>query len=97
MLYCWAVSSPWPTNRAAPAPPIQAQDQDDAALRRDDDAGDVAAVDGDNTGDGDGTRGNDGTHGGDNTGDGDATNGNDGTGGGDNTGDGGGSGGGTTG
>jgi hypothetical protein len=56
--------------------------------RREDGDDAVAAVDDDNEGDGDGTRGNDGTSGGDNTGDGDATRGNDGTSGGDNTGDG---------
>jgi hypothetical protein len=44
--------------------------------------------DDDDKGDGDRTRGNDGTSGGNNTGDGDRTRGNDGTGGGNNTGDG---------
>src|ERR671916_390933 len=55
-------------------------------LRKDDSGADVAAEeDDDDRGDGDATRGNDGTRGGDNTGDGDATFGHDGTGGGDNT------------
>ncbi|MDQ3646201.1 MAG: hypothetical protein M3345_04615 [Actinomycetota bacterium] len=72
---------------------IDLDDRDGAVLRRDDAADDAMAVDDDDkdpTGDGDRTRGNDGTQGGDNTGDGDATAGNDGTAGGDNTGDGGG-------
>ena len=58
---------------------------DDA--RKDDPDDDVAAADADE-GDGDRTRGNDGTHGGDNTDDGDHTRGNDGTRRGNNTGDG---------
>jgi hypothetical protein len=48
----------------------------------------VAQEDDDDRGDGDSTRGDDGTRGGDNTGDRDSTRGNDGTRGGDNTGDG---------
>ena len=63
------------------------------AIRREDDAGPaldaVPDDDDDNSGDGDRTRGDDGTGGGDNTGDGDRTRGDDGTGGGDNTGGGG--------
>src|SRR5665809_36365 len=54
-------------------------DDDDDVLTKDDD---------DDDGDGDNTRGNDGTSGGNNTGDGDNTWGNDGTSGGNNTGDG---------
>jgi hypothetical protein len=46
---------------------------------------DVVQVGDEDEGDGDKTRGNDGTSGGNNTGDGDRTRGNDGTGGGDNT------------
>lgn len=63
---------------------------DSGAVRRDDPADEIVAVedDEDPTGDGDRTRGNDGTEGGDNTGDEDRTRGNDGTDGGDNTGDG---------
>ena len=52
---------------------------------RKDDAGDAELVSDDDEGDGDRTRGDDGTRGGNNTGDGDATWGNDGTGGGDNS------------
>jgi hypothetical protein len=72
---------------------IRAFDDDEAVavdpveLRKDDSAPDLVAED-DDEGDGDSTRGDDGTRGGDNTGDGDATRGNDGTRGGDNTGDG---------
>jgi hypothetical protein len=60
---------------------------DDQAIRRDEDDGAplVAVDDDDVLGDGDRTRGNDGTGGGNNTGDGDRTRGNDGTGGGNNT------------
>jgi hypothetical protein len=65
--------------------PIALASDDDG--RRDDALGDVEVVD-DDRGDGDRTRGNDGTRGGNNTGDGDRTRGNDGTGGGNNTGDG---------
>lgn len=64
---------------------------DDASgveLRKDDSLGEVELVDDDDEGDGDDTRGNDGTGGGDNTGDRDNTRGDDGTNGGDNTGDG---------
>ena len=60
-------------------------------LRKDDASSDVLTEeddDGPEPGDGDATRGDDGTRGGDNTGDGDRTRGNDGTRGGDNTGDG---------
>jgi len=56
-------------------------------LRKDDSSTELVAED-DDEGDGDATRGDDGTRGGNNTGDGDATRGNDGTRGGDNTGDG---------
>ena len=63
---------------------------DPVELRKDDAAADVLVEEDDDgpEGDGDSTRGDDGTAGGDNTGDGDRTRGNDGTGGGDNTGDG---------
>jgi hypothetical protein len=62
---------------------------DPVELRKDDAAADVIVEEDDGPdGDGDSTRGDDGTAGGDNTGDGDATRGNDGTAGGDNTGDG---------
>ena len=58
-------------------------------LRKDDASAEVLTEEDDGdpepSGDGDNTRGNDGTRGGDNTGDGDATQGNDGTGGGDNS------------
>jgi hypothetical protein len=54
-------------------------------LRKDDSGAELAAEEDDDRGDGDSTRGDDGTRGGDNTGDGDATFGYDGTGGGDNT------------
>jgi hypothetical protein len=60
-------------------------------LRKDDSAPELIAQadeDDDPTGDGDRTRGDDGTSGGNNTGDGDRTRGDDGTSGGDNTGDG---------
>jgi hypothetical protein len=59
-------------------------------LRKDDATADVLTEEDDDgpDGDGDSTRGDDGTGGGDNTGDGDRTRGNDGTRGGDNTGDG---------
>ena len=61
-------------------------------LRKDDASAEVLTEEDDGgpepTGDGDSTRGNDGTRGGDITGDGDRTRGNDGTRGGDNTGDG---------
>jgi hypothetical protein len=58
-------------------------------LRKDDTGAElVAEEDDDDRGDGDSTRGDDGTRGGDNTGDRDSTRGNDGTRGGDNTGDG---------
>ena len=68
---------------------IEAIDLDDGAFRKDDAAAEVTEVeDDDDRGDGDRTRGNDGTGGGNNTGDGDGTAGNDGTGGGNNTGDG---------
>jgi hypothetical protein len=57
-------------------------------LRKDDSGADLAAEEeDDDRGDGDSTRGDDGTRGGDNTGDRDSTRGNDGTRGGDNTGD----------
>jgi hypothetical protein len=56
-------------------------------LRKDDSAPDLVAED-DDEGDGDSTRGDDGTRGGNNTGDGDNTRGNDGTRGGNNTRDG---------
>jgi hypothetical protein len=59
---------------------------DSIDLRKDDSSSDLVAVD-DEEGDGDSTRGDDGTRGGDNTGDRDSTRGNDGTRGGDNTGD----------
>lgn len=59
---------------------------DEITLRREELADEVQAVeDDDNTGDGDKTKGDDGTNGGNNTGDGDDTNGNDGTNGGNNT------------
>ena len=71
---------------------VRAFDSDEAGavgsveLRKDDaDAALVAEQDDDDRGDGDATRGDDGTRGGDDTGDRDATAGNDGTGGGDNT------------
>ena len=54
--------------------------------RKNDADDDVAVAEDDDRGDGDDTRGNDGTNGGNNTGDGDWTAGNDGTAGGDNTG-----------
>ena len=57
-------------------------------LRKDDAGSELVSDEDDDEGDGDRTRGNDGTRGGDNTGDRDATAGNDGTRGGDNTGDG---------
>ena len=61
----------------------------DVELRKDDDVGEVELVaDDEPEGDGDDTRGNDGTRRGDNTGDRDDTRGDDGTRGGDNTGDG---------
>jgi hypothetical protein len=66
--------------------------QDPAIRRADDDGPTLDAVsddDNDSTGDGDSTRGDDGTGGGNNTDDGDSTRGDDGTGGGNNTGDGG--------
>ena len=66
--------------------PVRLSD-DDAIGRREDDGGEVVAIE---DGDDDRTRGNDGTNGGNNTGDGDATAGNDGTNGGKNTGGGGG-------
>lgn len=57
-------------------------------LRKDDSGAELAAEeDDDDRGDGDSTRGDDGTRGGNNTGDRDSTRGNDGTRGGDNTGD----------
>jgi len=56
-------------------------------LRKDDTSAELVAEQ-DDEGDGDSTRGDDGTRGGDNTGDRDSTRGNDGTRGGDNTGDG---------
>ena len=56
--------------------------------RRDDGGPEAAAVEEQDPGDGDRTRGDDGTNGGNNTGDGDRTRGNDGTAGGNNTGDG---------
>jgi hypothetical protein len=62
--------------------------------RKNDANDDVAVAEDDDRGDGDNTRGNDGTSGWNNTGDGDWTAGNDGTAGGDNTGGGGGGGGG---
>ncbi len=63
---------------------------DPIELRKDDAGDDVLVGEDDDgpDGDGDSTRGDDGTRGGDNTGDGDKTRGNDGTRGGDNTGDG---------
>jgi hypothetical protein len=57
-------------------------------LRKDDRSPELVAEDDDDEGDGDSTRGDDGTRRGDNTGDRDSTRGNDGTRGGDNTGDG---------
>jgi hypothetical protein len=55
-------------------------------LRKDDSGTElVSEEDDDDAGDGDATRGDDGTRGGNNTGDGDRTRGNDGTGGGDNS------------
>ncbi len=70
---------------------VQAIDlTEDPAIRRNDDDGPPvleAVDDDDDLGDGDSTRGDDGTDGGDNTGDGDSTRGDDGTDGGDNTGD----------
>ena len=78
----------------ASADPIELRKDDagdDVLVGEDDDGpeGDGDATKGDDgTGDGDKTRGNDGTGGGDNTGDRDATAGNDGTSGGDNSGDG---------
>ena len=57
-------------------------------LRKDDPGAELVSADDDDEGDGDRTRGDDGTRGGNNTGDGDRTRGNDGTRGGDNTGDG---------
>ena len=56
-------------------------------LRKDESGTELAAESDDDKGDGDSTRGDDGTRGGDNTGDRDSTRGNDGTRGGDNTGD----------
>jgi hypothetical protein len=57
-------------------------------LRKDDSGTELVAETDDDEGDGDSTRGDDGTRGGDNTGDRDSTRGDDGTRGGDNTGDG---------
>jgi hypothetical protein len=54
-------------------------------LRKDDSGADTELVDEEDEGDGDGTRGDDGTRGGNNTGDRDGTRGNDGTSGGNNT------------
>ena len=75
----------------ASLPTADAIELSDQAFRKDD-AGAALLVedDGDDNarGDGDRTRGNDGTSGGNNTGDGDRTRGNDGTSGGNNTGDG---------
>ena len=69
-----------------------AGDVEPVELRKDDSSPELVAQAGDDddepSGDGDRTRGDDGTRGGDNTGDGDRTRGNDGTRGGDNTGDG---------
>jgi hypothetical protein len=67
--------------------PVAAITLSDVDARKDDADGPALADDGDQ-GDGDKTRGNDGTSGGNNTGDGDRTRGNDGTSGGNNTGDG---------
>jgi len=71
---------------------LSSDGSDDAAAQpielRKDDAGAEIVADDDDQGDGDRTRGDDGTSGGDNTGDGDRTRGNDGTDGGNNTGDG---------
>jgi hypothetical protein len=78
-------------NRPQPVDAVELDDRDPAIRRLDDDANELVAVDDDDAapkGDGDRTRGNDGTSGGANTGDGDRTRGNDGTGGGNNTGDG---------
>jgi len=62
-----------------------AQAVDSIDLRKDDSGAELVAEEDDDEGDGDKTRGNDGTGGGNNTGDGDWTGGNDGTGGGDNS------------
>ena len=73
---------------------VLGDDDESAAMKsielRKDDSGGAELVDDEqpDPGDGDRTRGNDGTDGGNNTGDGDRTRGNDGTRGGDNTGDG---------
>ena len=66
--------------------PIQLQDKKAIKKQEGDEVVTVQRDEGDDTGDGDRTAGNDGTSGGDNTGDGDRTAGNDGTSGGDNTG-----------
>jgi hypothetical protein len=73
--------------------PVAAVTLSEADARKDDGDDIGLAADDDDRGDGDRTRGNDGTGGGNNTGDGDRTGGNDGTGGGNNTGGGGGGGG----
>ena len=65
-----------------------AQAVDSIDLRKDDSSAELVAEEDDDEGDGDGTRGDDGTGAGNNTGDRDSTRGNDGTRGGNNTGDG---------
>ena len=81
-----------PGDAITPVSDVLTEDKDDAFRRFDGDDG-LTGLD-DDEGDGDNTRGNDGTSGGNNTGDGDNTRGNDGTSGGNNTGGGGGGGGG---
>jgi hypothetical protein len=77
------------SDRAPEAPALRA-DEVAARLDKDDVVDDLEAIEvpDEPTGDGDDTKGDDGTSGGDNTGDGDATKGDDGTSGGNNTGDG---------
>jgi hypothetical protein len=76
------------SDRAPDAPALRA-DAVAARLDKDDVVDDLEAIDvpDEPTGDGDDTKGDDGTSGGNNTGDGDNTRGDDGTSGGDNTGD----------
>jgi hypothetical protein len=74
----WRGADPGPAIEVAGVDARKSEVDDDIAFVEDDD----------DQGDGDKTRGNDGTSGGNNTGDGDRTRGNDGTSGGNNTGDG---------
>jgi hypothetical protein len=79
----------WMQHQPGAVDAVELTDTDERAIRRQDDEGPVLqVVDDDTRGDGDSTKGDDGTSGGDNTGDGDRTAGDDGTSGGNNTGDG---------